>query len=264
MAYARSTDDGGFTVRLDPATLPAGPLDFVARLRRDPKEREIRVPVPGDGLVTLAPDAHSLAEGRWDCYVAPHGTDRRRRLRCGLAERARRVGASPRVGPDGVAAWLPYATSDGFLALRTWLRPAHAEVLHVEAGPERAVVGAQLLGLRGGLDGARVVAVARSGAERDFSVPAARVGDGHFEFTLPYAQAGGPGGDDGRDDWVLWLHRTAPAAAPVPIGRIGSDVLDRNKTDLFPQGHGGVGLHFTGAHDLGVRVRAQDVVTQVT
>ncbi|MFI7010250.1 glycosyltransferase family 4 protein [Streptomyces sp. NPDC050145] len=263
VAFARSTGDGGFTVRFDPATLPAGPLDFVARLRRDPKGREVRIAVPQDGEVVVAADAHRLAEGRWDCYVAPRGTDRRRRLECGLAERARRVGASPRTVPDGVAAWLPYATSDGFLALRAWLRPAHAEVLHVDAGPERAVVGAALYGVRGGLDGARVVAVARAGEERDFSVPVVRVTDEHFEFTLPYAEAAARR-DGERADWTLWLHRSAAAAVPVPIGRIGSDVMDRNKTDLFPEGPDRVGLHFTGGHDLGVRARTPKVVTQVT
>jgi glycosyltransferase involved in cell wall biosynthesis len=248
VAYARSADDGGFTVRLDAATCPEGPLDFVARLRRDPKGRDIRVPVPEDGLVTVAPDAHCLAEGRWDCYVAPRGTDTRRRLVCGLAERARRVGAEPRVGPAGVAAWLPYATADGFLAVRTWLRPAHAEVLHIAAEAERAVVGARLLGARGGLAGARVVAVADGDAAADFSVPVAAVSDAYFEFTLPYAQAGA-----GAGGWGLWLHRTVAAAVPVPIGRIGSDVLDRNRTDLLPQGAGGVRLHFTGAHDLALK-----------
>ncbi|MFE1950559.1 glycosyltransferase family 4 protein [Streptomyces sp. NPDC059524] len=263
VAFARSSGDGGFTVRFDAATLPAGPLDFVARLRRDPKGREVRLAVPQDGRVVVAADAHRLAEGRWDCYVAPRGTDRRRRLECGLAERARRVGASPRTVPDGVAAWLPYATSDGFLALRVWLRPAHAEVLHVDAGPERAVVGAALYGVRGGLDGARVVAVARAGEERDFSVPVVRVTDEHFEFTLPYAEAAARRGGE-REDWTLWLHRSAAAAVPVPIGRIGSDVMDRNKTDLFPAGPDGVGLHFTGAHDLGVRAREPKAVTQVT
>ncbi|WP_333746040.1 glycosyltransferase family 4 protein, partial [Streptomyces sp. IBSBF 2950] len=79
-AHARATGDGGLVVRLDPAELPAGPLDFVARLRRDPGERQIGVPVlpSADAPDTVVqavfrPTEHTLAEGRWDCYVGGGG-----------------------------------------------------------------------------------------------------------------------------------------------------------------------------------------------
>ncbi|MFJ9035438.1 glycosyltransferase [Streptomyces sp. NPDC102406] len=265
IAFARSTADGGCTVRFDAATLPPGALDFVTRLRRDPKGREIRIPVPdvatapdlGAITVTLTPDDHVLAEGRWDCYVARRGTDRRVRLVCGLAERARRVGAAPRTGPDGVAAALPYATVDGFLALRAWHRPAHAEVSRVEIDEERATIGAVLLGARTTLDGARVVAVSRTGENRDFSVPVTRLGGDAFEFTLPYVEAARRR-DTERDHWDLRLHRATPDPAPVPLGRIGGDIVDRNKTDLFPErGDQGVRVYVTAANDLALSAHGE-------
>ncbi|MET9496334.1 glycosyltransferase family 4 protein [Streptomyces sp. NPDC006552] len=265
VAFARSTADGGCTVRFDAASLPPGPLDFVARLRKDPKGREIRLPVPevatapdlGAIGVTLAPGDHVLDEGRWDCYVARRGTDRRVRLLCGLAERARLVGAAPRSGPDGVAVRLPYATVDGFFALRAWHRPAHAEVVRAEIGEEGATVEAVPLGTPGTLDGARVVAVSRSGEGQDFSVPVAALPGGGFTFTVPYEAAAARRGT-ARDHWDLRLHRAAPGSAPVPVGRLGGDIVDRNKTDVFPErGTLGVRLLITAAGDLAVSAREQ-------
>ncbi|MEV1020934.1 glycosyltransferase family 4 protein [Streptomyces sp. NPDC050264] len=265
VAFVRSTADGGFTVRFDAASLPPRSLDFVARLRKDPKGREIRVPLPevatapdlGAITVTVAAGEHALAEGRWDCYIARRGTDRRTRLICGLAERARRVGAAPRTGPDGVAAWLPYATVDGFLAVRAWQRPAHAEVLRVDIGAEGVTIGAALLGAEDPLDGARVVAVSRAGRSQDFSVPVTRLADGRFEFTLPYAEAA-ERREAVSDHWDLRLHRATPDPAPVPLGRLGGDIVDRNKTDLFPErGAHGVQMYVTGANDLALSAREQ-------
>ncbi|WP_394433507.1 glycosyltransferase family 4 protein [Streptomyces sp. SGAir0957] len=257
LAFVRSTAEGGVTVRLDAATLPAGPLDLVIRLRKDPKGREIRVPVPeaaADG-VTLSPADHVLAEGRWDCYVARRGTDKRQRLVCGLAERARRVGAAPYTGPAGVAAWQPYPTVDGFLALRTWHRPAHAEVERVEIGEDSATFTAVLLGDGAALDGARVVAVSRADDRQDFSVPVTPRPGGGFTFTLPYADAAGHREAE-RDYWDLRLHRAASEAAPVPVGRLGGDIVDRNKTDMFPErgGHG-VKVYVTASSDFAVCAR---------
>ncbi|MFJ8821760.1 glycosyltransferase family 4 protein [Streptomyces sp. NPDC102467] len=258
VAFVRSTADGGFTVRFDAASLPPGSLDFVARLRKDPKGREIRVPLPevatapdlGAISATVAPGEHSLAEGRWDCYIARRGTNRRTRLICGLAERARRVGAAPLTGPDGVTAWLPYPTVDGFLAVRAWQRPVHAEVLRVEIGEEEATFGAVLLGSRDTLAGARVVAVSRTDTSQDFSVPVTQLADGAFEFTLPYTEAAARR-EATRDHWDLRLHCATPEPAAVPLGRFGGDIVDRNKTDLFPElGAHGVRVYVTAANDL--------------
>ncbi|WP_079086113.1 glycosyltransferase [Streptomyces silvensis] len=245
VVFARATAGGGITLRLDPATLPPGPLDFLARLRRDPKGRHVRVPMapvptasgPYDVHVTLDPAEHALSEGRWDCYVVGEGTaGKRARLVCAMAERSRSVGRDPLLLDGEVSAWLPYATADGFLALRVWQRTAHAEVTGIAIGDDHATVTARLFGADApeSMDGATVIAVSREGESHDFTLPvtrsAARAGE--FSFTLPYSRALALR-NSSHDLWDLRLHlgHTSP---PVTIGRIGGDIVDRKKTDVVP------------------------------
>ncbi|MDX3645558.1 glycosyltransferase family 4 protein [Streptomyces sp. MB09-02B] len=235
-AHTRALGDGGLTVLLDPAELPAGPLDFIARLRRDPGKRQVVVPVlpsadAPDTVVraTLHPAEHTLAEGRWDCYVAPRGTNKRVRLRARLVEQAALVGRPPSVDQRGVGAWIPYPTVDGFLALRTWLRPAHAEIDAVEVGEGAVTVtGTVLGGAEPVATGAVVRVVSRADSAYDFTVAAWAVGEGErgFRFTVPYGELMARRSVE-HDLWDLRL-------GEVPVGRIGGDVVERRKTDLVP------------------------------
>ncbi len=233
-AHARATGDGGLTVLLDPAELPSGDLDFVARLRRDPGKRQVRVPVlPSAGAsgnvlrATLNPGEHTLAEGRWDCYVAPRGSNKRVRLRARLVEQAALVGQAPREDERGVGAWIPYPTVDGFLALRTWLRPAHAEIDAVEVGEGAVTVTGTLLGDVGSVaPGAVVRVVSRADSAYDFTVAAWAVGERGFRFTVLYGELMARRSVE-HDLWDLRL-------GEVPVGRIGGDVVERRKTDLVP------------------------------
>jgi glycosyltransferase involved in cell wall biosynthesis len=233
-AHARATADGGFVVRLDPAELPAGPLDFVARLRRDPGKRQIGVPVlpsadAPDTVVqaALRPAEHTLAEGRWDCYVAPRGTDKRLRLTARMVEQAALVGRPPSVHRRGVGAWIPYPTADGFLALRAWLRPAHAEIDTVEVGEESVTVTATLYGAAHPVpEEAEVRVVSRTDTAYDFAVAGRAVGERGVRFTVPYGEVMARRGVE-HDLWDLRVEG-------VPVGRIGGDVVERRKTDLVP------------------------------
>ncbi|MER6157217.1 glycosyltransferase family 4 protein [Streptomyces sp. NPDC001868] len=233
-AHARATAEGGVTVLLDPAELPDGPLDLVVRLRRDPGKRQIRVPLlpsadaPDTVMrATLHPAEHTLAEGRWDCYVAPRGTDKRVRLTVRLVEQAALVGRAPRVDQRGVGAWIPYATVDGFLALRTWLRPAHAEIDAVEVGEGAVTVTATLHGDVGPVgEGAVVRVVSRADTAYDFSVAACVVGERGVRFSVPYRELLARRSVE-HDLWDLRVEG-------VPVGRIGGDVVERRKTDLVP------------------------------
>ncbi|EPH42615.1 glycosyltransferase family 4 protein [Streptomyces aurantiacus] len=245
VALARAAADGSMVVRLDAASLPPGRLDFLARLRRDPKGRHIRVPVPAETSaldqnhfhIVLDPREHELAEGRWDCYVVRQdGAGKRARLVGGLTEQARAVGRRPVLADGHVAAWLPYTTTDGFLALRAWQRLAHAEVAAIAIGHDHATVTARLFApdVRGSLRGATVVAVSREGEPHDFTRPVTQLAgeDGCFEFTLPYVQALALR-SGARDVWDLRL-RLGDTCRPIPIGRIGGDIVDRKKTDVLP------------------------------
>ncbi|MFE7841015.1 glycosyltransferase [Streptomyces sp. NPDC057474] len=236
IAHARATVDGGVTVLLDPAELPTGPLDFIARLRRDPGKRQIRVAVlpsadAPDTVVqaTLHRAEHTLAEGRWDCYVAPRGTNKRVRLTARLVEQAALVGRAPSVDQRGVGAWIPYTTADGFLAVRTWLRPAHAEIDTVEVGEGSVTVTATVHGAAAAAplgEDAVVRVVSRTDTAYDFSVAAWAVGERGFRFTVPYGEIMARRSVE-HDLWDLRLE-------DVPVGRIGGDVVERRKTDLVP------------------------------
>ncbi|QFQ97981.1 glycosyltransferase family 4 protein [Streptomyces phaeolivaceus] len=267
-AHARATADGGVTVLLDPAELPAGPLDFVARLRRDPGKRQIRVEVlpsaeaPDTVLrATLRPAEHTLAEGRWDCYVAPRGSNERVRLAVRMVEQAALVGRAPAVDQRGVGAWIPYATADGFLAVRTWLRPAHAEIDSVEVGEGSVTVTVTRHGDGAGVpleDGAMVRAVSRVDSAYDFSVAVRGVGERGVRFTVPYAAVMARRSVE-HDLWDLRLEG-------VPVGRIGGDVVERRKTDLVPGRvveHGERGLtrvrpYFTVNNELALSAKDVD------
>ncbi|MFD4755613.1 glycosyltransferase [Streptomyces sp. NPDC058426] len=255
LASARSGADGEIVFRFPAASLPWGELDLLARLRRDPKGREVRVPLPAgrasEVRVTLDPLTHPLAEGRWDCYVVPRGATRgRKRLVCEVAERARRVGRAPLTAPDGeTVSALPYATVDGFLAVRAWRRPAHAEVTRIAVGAEGTTVRAAL---SVPATGAVVVAVSRQGESGDFSLPVTPDGAG-LVFTLPHARpVAAP-----HSRWDLYL-RVPAHEVPVALGRIGGDIIDRNKTDLVPATRRDgteARVFFTGAHNLAFEVR---------
>ncbi|GGO54625.1 glycosyltransferase [Streptomyces lasiicapitis] len=240
--HARATPQGGMTVAFDAATLPPGALDLVLRLRRDPAKTEIRLPVPTpapgtelDIQVTLDGATHCMPEGRWDCYLAPRGTNQRTRLTARLVEQAPLHGLPPFTGPEGVRSWIPYTTADGFLAIRTWLRPAHAEVQHVHIGGQSACVTATLHGsLTPDMPGPQAVitATSRTDAAHDIAIPLDDTDGRTFQFALPYPQFLGHRSTE-HDLWDLRL-LPRPTARPVPLGRIGGDLADRKKTDVVP------------------------------
>ncbi|MBA5226137.1 glycosyltransferase family 4 protein [Streptomyces griseoaurantiacus] len=239
---ATATADGGLLVRPGPGgRLPGGPRELLLRLRHDPEGRELRVPVPEGGAgrrVPLSRAEHVLPEGRWDCYLVPAGgtAARRWRITARIVEQAALLGREPDVGPHGVSSWIPYTTTDGFLALRTWLRPAHAEVERIHVGrddQEELTVTATLYGTEAVPPrDARVTATTRSGRAPEIVVPARPTAGAGFTFVLPYAEPVRRGtGED--EPWDLRL--TGPGLpAPVPLGRIGGDVADRRRTDVLP------------------------------
>ncbi|NGO11512.1 glycosyltransferase family 4 protein [Streptomyces sp. HC44] len=278
-AHARATPEGGLTVLLNRAELPAGPHDFVLRLRRDPDKREARIPVlpaadsPDTAArVTLHRAEHSLAEGRWDCYVTPRATGPRPRTRLAarLVEQAPLLRRPPTAGEAGVSAWIPYTTVDGFLALRTWLRPAHAEVDGIEVGERSVSVTVTLHGATGLASGAGVGAVVQAVSRTDraydfcvpvFAVPGRAAGADRLRFTVPYDEAMARRGME-QDLWDLRLV-TATGTGPVPVGRIGGDVVARKKTDVVPavvlghpeRGRTRVRPYFTATNDLALSAR---------
>ncbi|MER6155050.1 glycosyltransferase family 4 protein [Streptomyces sp. NPDC001868] len=221
-------------------------------LRRRHGDDEVRVPLereaPGEAkspwTATLDRGALALAEGRWDLHVERAEDGLRRRLRAGLVEQRGLLTAEV---PDGtpVAWWIPYATKDGYLALRTFRRAAHAEVTALPVGDGSISVEGVLHGAELG-EGATLVGVARGEEVADFEAPATsteggrgeggggeggRGGEGH-RFHARLTSLPDPAGPD-KVIWDLFL-RPAPDAEPVRLGRLFDDIVDRKDTDKYP------------------------------
>ncbi|MFE9252731.1 glycosyltransferase family 4 protein [Streptomyces sp. NPDC007088] len=245
-ASARALLGGAVEVRFhDAALLSPGPLDFVARLRRDPHQRTVRRPVSAtaaaegsrDLVLVLDHAAERLPEGRWDCYLAPRDGDTRLRLRATLVEQARLLETPLTCGPDGLFHQIPYTTTDGYLALRTWRRTAHAEVTRVSVGDHRATVTARLFTTTDASPHGATVRATRRASDTTaddvfFDVPVEVIGTDAIRFQLPYQPAQSRYVSE-HDVWDLSLHlRHVPT--PVPVGRIAADGVDRKRTDVCP------------------------------
>ncbi|UED85243.1 glycosyltransferase [Streptomyces profundus] len=265
--YGESEADGGLRVALEPASLPNGAAELVLRLRHDPLEREVTLPLPrarGRQSVeaTLSPDELELAEGRWDFFVRRRSGGRRLRMVGEQARSARLLGAPPRSVAGGVSAWVPYRTKDGNLTLRCWLRPVHAEVDEVLLGESEVTVSTRLMGGRAP-DAAPYTAHAEGVGERggaELTLGCRPEGEGgRVRLTIPLAEAlkahTAP-----RTDWRLALR--SPDGASALVARIGGDAFDRRASDHFPaielthpeRGPVRVRVRYTADHDLALTV----------
>ncbi|MEU3754539.1 glycosyltransferase family 4 protein [Streptomyces olivoreticuli] len=244
--------DGSLTVRLRPEQLTGADTHVLLRHRGTKGKEAVRVPLSADGTARVERAAHTMAEGRWDTYVERAGDKSRRRLAAALVEQKALLGLPLAEGAAGVAAWVPYETSDGFLAVRTWLRERHAEATEVRVGADGITVTVSLHGTPLG-DGAELVARLRNGdgAAGDVRAP---LEDG--TGVLPYEPMQKRIADE-QDLWDLWARPTSGASL-VRVGRLAGDFADRKGIDTFPAAaRGEVRLrpYFTVTNDLTVTVK---------
>ncbi|MFF4533038.1 glycosyltransferase [Streptomyces sp. NPDC001407] len=244
--------DGSLTVRLRPEQLTSADTHVLLRHRGSKGKEAVRVPLAGDGTARIERAAHTMSEGRWDTYVERSGDKSRRRLAAALVEQKALLGLPLAVSGAGVTAWVPYETSDGFLAVRTWLRPEHAEATEVRVGDDALTVTVTLHGTPLTED-AELVARLRHG---DGPAGDVRAPLENGSATLPYAPMEKRIAED-QDLWDLWL-RPKPGAALVRVGRLAGDFADRKGIDTFPAAtRGEVRLrpYFTVTNDLTVTVK---------
>jgi hypothetical protein len=197
-----------------------------------------------------------LAEGRWDTYVERAEDGARRRVRAHDVEQRRLLEAAP--ASDGPFSWwIPYATSDGYLALRTFHRPMHAEVASVLPHEGRLEVEGTLHGGVFG-DDARLLGIARDAAAPEFETALTTTSERHFRAVLTSLPA------SEEADKVVWDLYVRPNRGddPVRVGRIADDIVDRKKIHKYPKitlpvpsGHH-VSVHpfFTVTNDLALKV----------
>jgi hypothetical protein len=213
-------------------------------------------------LRAALPSSVSLPEGRWDAY-ARLADGRPRRLVPGVTDLRSLAERTPSGLLGHVAVRIPYATRQGNLTVRSWLRAPHAEAvdLHLASGGltvRGRVYGTQLApgadaelrarpgdtegGAAGGVDGSGV---------RRVDVAAERT---EFTFTVPY---------DGLAPglWDLWLRPAGDSGPVVRLARLLDDIADKNPVLTFPRArvrtpHGPVeaGPYYTRDNDLSLAV----------
>ncbi|MEU4131017.1 glycosyltransferase family 4 protein [Streptomyces wuyuanensis] len=183
-----------------------------------------------------------LTEGIWTCHIDPPAAGggapargaapaRRRLVTRAVDQRgAMRAAARVRSG-EPVRALVPYVRQGG-LALRSWVRPAHAESAEITVGARRIAVSGRLLGEAPPL-GDPVLLLRRRGADAgELEFPGTRVGADGFRCTIPLA-APVAARASSHDVWDLWL-LPAPGAAPVRIGRVLDDVVEKGSVFPYP------------------------------
>ncbi|MEU1803904.1 glycosyltransferase family 4 protein [Streptomyces sp. NPDC019937] len=261
VASCRIDADGIMTVLVEPAGVHGTGLWLTLTHRRGggaPVRVPLRPPVaPGaPWTATLDRGAIDLAEGRWDAHVVRSSDGVRRRVMCRFAEGRGLVGLEPLPGSP-FSWWIPYSTVDGYLALRAWRRPAHAEARVIRAEADGLTVEGTLHGARFGPDATPSAVATPRGAALPFTTGVTALDATRFRFTLPYERIHAARGDGtGTAHWDLTLRKTSDATTAIRIGRVVGDILDRHTTDLHPVTHG-VRPYLGKAEDLAISCAPQ-------
>ncbi|MFH9074465.1 hypothetical protein [Streptomyces alboflavus] len=254
---------GGLTFDVtDPGE--AGAAHLLLRLRESDPPVEVRLPLApaADGSLRAAlPSSVELAEGRWNAYAQVEGGEPRR-LVPGVNDLRSLVDRAPSGSRGHVAVRIPYATKQGNLSVRAWLRAPHTEVgeLRIDGtgltGHGR-VYGTALTGA------ARIEAVLRGDVSRVLRAEVTPAGTADFGFALPYAELA-----DAEGVWDLWLHPAGDEGPRIRLARLLDDVADKKPIFTYPAtrvdcvgGQVEVGPYYTNDNDLAVRVSATAVGT---
>ena len=283
------TAEGVLTLRLRPAAdgapgEPAEPrLLLVLRPRKgEPESVTHTLALERDGThwrAELGPEP-VLREGRWDVYAVTGAARERQRVLAGLRDLRAPAGHElpPPHARGPFALRLPYDTKDGYLAIRAWVRPAHAEVDRIEVAESAMTVTGRLVGATPGPGAAALLRRrGKGGPVRQLALR--EEGAGGFSFTADYgllvedsapsgtAHPGDPGDPTGPAApdraaagapvfWDVYL-RPAADAPRIRAGRLFDDVAGRKPVFVYPERAVGpctVQPYYTVDNDLSLRV----------
>ncbi|QEU95341.1 hypothetical protein [Streptomyces kanamyceticus] len=227
-------------------------------LRRRESDDEVRLPLSpsADGRLRAAlPSSVELAEGRWNAYAQVAGGEPRR-LMPGVNDLRSLVDRAPSGARGHVAVRIPYATKQGNLSVRSWLRAPHAEVGEIQISDADVSVQGRVYGTA--LTGAAYAeAVRRTEPDLVRRAEVAAEGPG-FTFTLGH----GPLADSGPGPWDLWLRPEGESGPRIRLARLLDDVPDKKAIFTYPWVRVGTadgavdsGLYYTNDNDLSVRIR---------
>ncbi|MFF8554606.1 glycosyltransferase family 4 protein [Streptomyces sp. NPDC015501] len=252
---------GGFRLQLRITGEGATGYAVGIKLRDSPETRTL--PLEGGALVKdarnqlwtetpLDPRLLRPHEGTWDLRLhGPGGQDER--IVAEGVETQYLSGQEPWLDAQGVSSAIPYRTMDDFIALRTWYRPAHAEIGQVVVDEGRTGFHVGLLLPRPVGAGAAVHAVLRHRGDRtaEFTVPAQPAGGTSVTFAVPHREFLGRR-LGATDIWDLFIR--IGDEVEMRAGRIGGDIIRRKHTDRFPPA--------VDRSDLGVAHRTVAYITE--
>ncbi|MFJ1746546.1 hypothetical protein ACIOJD_09970 [Streptomyces sp. NPDC088116] len=231
--------DGRLVVRVKMAAPSSQPQPQLLLRLRPPKGKPEEIthvaalePVgEGHRQAALEPSP-AFAEGRWDAYLLSGPGAPRQRLRPGMRDLRALVKPPGSALPTRpLAVRIPYATVDGYLAVRAWLRTSHAEAGSIRVTARTMTVRARLIGAELGA-GATALLRRRGKDDTVREVELTAEGDHDFSFTADYrdllsAREGGPGA------WDVFVRPTA-GASRVRVARLLDDLADRKKVFVYP------------------------------
>ncbi|MEV6654318.1 glycosyltransferase family 4 protein [Streptomyces sp. NPDC051219] len=227
-------EDGGVTVALvagQPAAAERSGLQLLCS-RTDVRTDERRFAFDDHGIATIPAD-EDIAEGVWQCFVELPRSGRRVRITARAVDQrgAMRAGERVRAGAP-VRNLVPYAVKPhGLLALRSWVRPVHAEAGDIQVVGKEVTVSGRLIGDT--MSGSPVLLLRRTGgASAELTYPAVRQGEDGFRASFPCGEAAARQ-IAVSEVWDLWL-RYAPGAEPVKIGRLLDDVVEKTAAYTYP------------------------------
>ncbi|MGA4842867.1 hypothetical protein [Streptomyces sp. G45] len=230
-----------------------GAVHLLLRLRDSDPADEVRLPLTpsADGRLRAAlPSSVELAEGRWNAYALVEGGEPRR-LVPGVNDLRSLVDRAPSGSRGHVSVRIPYATKQGNLSVRSWVRAPHAEAGELDITDAGLTGRARVYGTEL-TAAASVEAVLRADPQRVVAVEAAPEPP-EFTFALRYADLA-----DGEGPWDLWLRPRGSDGPRVRLARLLDDVADKKPIFTYPVTRVGgveVGPYYTNDNDLSVRVR---------
>ncbi|MEV0323375.1 hypothetical protein ACIBKX_26300 [Streptomyces sp. NPDC050658] len=238
----------------------AGAAHLLLR-RRDAASADEDVWLPlspaADGRLRAAlPSSVELAEGRWNAYAQVDG-GAPRRLAPGVNDLRSLVDRAPSGARGHIAVRIPYATKQGNLSVRSWLRAPHAEIGEIEIDGAALTVRGRVYGT--GVTAAGYAEVSRRAepdrverCELDLEEP-------EFSFGLRCDVLAG----SGVGPWDLWLRPAGESGPRIRLARLLDDVADKKPIFTYPVArietaeHGVLeaGPYYTNDNDLSVRIR---------
>ncbi|MFI0912148.1 glycosyltransferase family 4 protein [Streptomyces abikoensis] len=256
VASCRVNSEGDIVVSVDPKGVSGENLSLTVTRRKENKPAAVPLTPPSEAdapwTAVLKRTELRLGEGRWDLHVVRADDRARRRVVAHLPEGRRLLTLEPLPGSP-FTWWIPYSTVDGYLALRAWHRDGHAEARALRPDGNSLTVEGALYGAEFASEGTPLlVGTPRGEAASEVTAEIELVDATTFRATLPYDRLRAARAGEESATWDLAV-RLAPDAAPIRIGRLVGDIVDRNKTDVYP-GVAGVRPYFTVTSDLAVNL----------